>query len=436
MSLHVIGLGVAEQALLSEPALKALQAASLVIGSERQLDTVRWWLSSQQQVEVLPKLKHLKTQLHEYVDVKGECVALLASGDPLFYGIGRWVANTFPDMANDTLQFHPAVSSVQVACHKKRWSLQDVSVISLHGRPALKLKTVLRKNQKFIVLTDSKSCPRTLAQLCIDSGLEDSEITVYEALGYPNERTRTFAVKTLAEAKPALTFDALNICCIETKDNTTYLPCFPGIDDTHFITDKDKGKGMLTKREVRLNILSLLHAQAGDNIWDIGAGCGGVAVELSYWAPHANIYAVEHHPERLRCLTANRERFGVISNLHIIEHTAPEVLADLPVPTKVFIGGSGGKLESILRHCWESLPTGGILVASAVTEASRYTLHTFYHTRQSAQDSQSDTFDVSVSRGEQLAGELLYRPSLAVRLFKFTKQQPVQSNIADQGLSS
>lgn len=426
MPLHVIGLGVSARALLDERALSALQAADLVIGSERQLDTVRAWLSSgglkaSQQVEVLPKLAELQPRLAPALNPEGLSIALLASGDPLFYGIGKWLARTFEQAT--AIHFYPAVSSIQVACHRMAWALQDVSVVSLHGRPADKLKTVLRTGRKLLILTDANSTPQVLASLCVESGFGDSVLTVCETLGYPEETIRRFKAIDLVQSEAsAICFHALNICALEVNGDGAYLSRFPGIEDHHFVTDRDDGKGMLTKREVRLSVLSMLQPTSGDVIWDVGAGCGGVAVELGYWTPEADIYAIEDHSERLRCLHANQERFGLSSNLNIVSARAPQAFESLPAPNKVFIGGSGGALDSILSDSWQALPRGGVLVASAVTESTRCTLHAFYRSRLTADDCQYETSEVAVSRGETLAGELLYRPNLPVRLFKFTKR--------------
>ncbi|HIG36376.1 MAG TPA: precorrin-6Y C5,15-methyltransferase (decarboxylating) subunit CbiT, partial [Oceanospirillaceae bacterium] len=132
-------------------------------------------------------------------------------------------------------------------------------------------------------------------------------------------------------------------------------PNFPGIPDAHFKTDGKSGKGLLTKREVRLNILSLVQAAPQEVIWDIGAGCGGVAIELALWNPLGSVYGIEHHDQRVACLNANKEAFGVSTNLHTIQGRAPDALAELDNPDKVFIGGSGGNLNAILQLVWQRL---------------------------------------------------------------------------------
>lgn len=417
--IQVVGLGVNAKADLSAEALQALHQSDLVIGSERQLDTLEQIMPVGKESIVLPKLSTLKALIDEQL-VKGRTVLVLASGDPLFYGIGRWFSRYF---SAELLTFYPAVSSLQVACHRLGIALQDVEVLSLHGRPLSKLRTRLRQDQPLLLLTDKHSTPEALANECIACGFSEAKITVCEMLGYPQEMIRSFTAQTLSNTGRSTKFASLHITLLEPGCNQGFLPAFPGIPDQHFVTDKeDAGRGMITKREVRLSILSLLQVAKGECVWDIGAGCGGVAVELAYWNPNSDIYAVEHHSDRFDCLEQNRQRFGVVSNLSIIEGRAPQALADLPAPDKVFIGGSGGELAALLDQIWTLLPPGGILLGSAVTEQSKCDYYQFNQTRTQRADSENETLQLSVSRGDRLAGQIMYRPSLPVTLYLFKKE--------------
>jgi len=448
MSLHVIGLGVAQHVVLDAPALNALQSADLVFGSARQLETVASALKEdslnanslkgRQQTELLPKLPELERRLQQLLETRlnsdkrlpAPLIVVLASGDPLFYGIGKWLAQRFS--ASD-LHFYPAVSSVQAACHRASWSLQDVEVLSLHGRPVDKLRSALRAGQKIAILSDAQSSPDILAQICVDCGFGESTLLVCEAMGYAYEKVTKFKASELVDAAEdtPIQFDPLHVTLIELNMQEVSaqqsFPCFPGFPDKAFITDKGEGKGMITKREVRLAILSLIQASPRDIIWDIGAGCGSVSCELAFWnanrpgSDEGQVYAIEHHPERLSCLEANRHKFGLLSAMSIVTARAEEVVASLPKPDKVFVGGSGGELEQLLMAAWGRLDIGGSLVASAVTEASKQHLLAFYQARVAASDALAETVQVAVSRGEVLAQELMYRPNLPVTLFKWVK---------------
>ena len=420
--IHVIGLGVAERAHLATHAELALTDADIVIGSERQLETVRRLLDipfhEVEKIE-LPPLKELADLLDHHA---GKRIAILASGDPLYYGIGRWLSKRY---SLDEISFYPGVSSIQAACHSIGLSLQDAEVISLHGRPLVTIRRHLAQHQNLVILTDKHSTPTALALECQQAGFGESTIWVCEKLGYQEQQIRQFAASELIadENNASLSFDPLHVTIIQVKGQSKYLPTFPGIPDAHFITDAEAGKGLITKREVRLGILSLLQAAPGDIAWDIGAGCGGVAVEWALWNPLGQVHAIEHHDARLRCLAENRDRFGVVNNLNIVAGRAPEVLSELPAANKIFIGGSDGELSNLLEMLWESLPSEGVIVASAVMESTRSCLIEFSEKLRLAEQSNGnvETLQIAVSRGGELAGQLLYRPALPVTLFKFTK---------------
>jgi len=419
VNIHIIGLGVAAAAPLDTPALAALQRSGAVIGSERQLQTLAAALTPEQQQYPLPKLSQLPALIEKIgAQPNVSSVAILASGDPLYFGIGRWFSQNFSRQA---LHFYPAVSSIQAACHALGLSLQDVDVISLHGRAQVTIRRQLQAGRTLVLLTDKNSQPQKLAQECQHAGFPESRLWVCEKMGYAEQKVREFSVAELldTDSTNAPHFDSLQVTVITVMGAGCYLPRFPGIPDTDFITDGESGKGLLTKREVRLTILSLLQPGPSDIGWDIGAGCGSVAVEWGYWAPKSQVFAIEHHRERFACMQANCERFGVVNNVTAINARAPAALAVIPAANKIFIGGSDGELPSLLNLCWQQLPAGGVLVASAVTENTKMILQQFYANLQDC--AERKTLQVAVSRGGELAGQLLYRPNLPVSLFQFNK---------------
>ncbi len=415
--IHVIGLGVGDGVRLSKPAQDALFKSNSVIGSPRQLQLARDLGGAiEAHLLELPKLGELESMILGLDD--GD-ICLLASGDPLYYGIGRWLTRHFDA---GRLRFYPAVSSIQAICNRLGLALQDCQVISLHGRDLAGLRRVLKKNRDIIVLTDRHSHPRALAQSCMAANFEASRIHVGEDLGSDNERIREFAAADLASDD---TFDCsdLNVCVLRVRGRGGLLPEFPGIDDHAFATDRASGQGMFTKREVRLAILALMQPGDGDVIWDVGAGCGGVATELAHWNERVAVYAVEQHPERLACLAENRQRFGCVTNLHIVDGRAPQALEDLPQPTGVFIGGNDGELDAILDFCWQRLPAQGLLVASAVTESTRDRLQEF---ALSMAPSQVETLQLSASPGAINQDGIEYHPRLPVSLFKFVRGEDTE----------
>ena len=395
--ISVIGLGVAEVAELSMAARQALKTADMVIGSQRQLETIEPILMQlaiddepAPQQEVLPPLKRLLTLLQQ---AKALHVVVLASGDPLHYGIGRWLCRQFEP---ERLQFYPAVSSIQMACHRCHLSLQDVQVVSLHGRPLENLRRYIAKHPIIVVLTDQFSQPHHLAQECIDAGFDQSQITVCENLGYQTEQVGCWSVSDLVNQPQD--FAALHVSVIQVAGVSRYLPSSVGIADQDFITGETPGKGMISKREVRLAILSFLQIEQGHQVWDIGAGCGGVTVESAYFQPSAHIHAVECHEQRLGYLRANCQRFGVSDCVTGYLGRALTSMADLPDPDRVFIGGSDGELADILDLSWQRLSANGILVASAVTEATQQQLIDFARDKISGEQARFDATAIQVNR--------------------------------------
>lgn len=418
--LYVVGLGVREQAILSPEACLALQEAEFVMGSKCQLKTVAH-LPMGGVRKSLPALSDLEVWLNCNRRRK---IVILASGDPLFYGIGHWLSERF---SRDYLIFYPAVSSIQAACHQIGISLQNVEVISLHGRPIQRIRACLRRNRHYAILTDANSNPYALARECVDANFPCSRIWVGERLGYKEQRQRCFTAEELLAQEGeegAPIFDPLHTTVLYTEGAGGVLPEFPGIPDTFFETGEQTGSGLLSKREVRLAALSLLQPGAQQIGWDVGAGCGGIAVEWARWNPTGQVYAIERHPQRAQYLSLNRDRFGVDANLFLVEDSAPECLGHLPDPHSVFIGGSGGKLGDLLSICWQRLLAGGCLVASAVTETSRTQLHQFADRLEASEfnGARMESMQIALSRGGKLAGQPLYRPQLPVTLMKFTKE--------------
>ena len=413
-AIHIIGLSVVADAELSQPALSTLASADLLIGSKRQLQLVARRLTKKRcsaECIELPKLAELKNLLDSS---SAKTTVVLASGDPLFYGIGRWFSKHF---AAEQLTFYPAVSSVQAGCHALGWSLQDVDVLSLHGRPLNKIRRQLQAQQRLAILTDKHSTPTALAKECEAAGLAESCLWVCENMGFEQQRIRQFSVTELLQLD-SLDVDPLHITMIETQGRGLVLPCFPGIADDQYATGKTAGSGMITKREVRLMVLSFIQPSDGDIIWDLGAGCGGVSVELARWNERVEVYALEQDPERLNYLKQNSIKFGVSANLHPILGRAPDELAQLPAPNKVFIGGSDGELAGLLNHVWALLPLDGVLVVTAVTDKTKQLLEQFCR---SVLNAKFECTELAVGRGELGENGFSFKQKRPVMVLKLSK---------------
>jgi len=415
----VIGLGICQPPLLNAKALSALGSCDCIMGSPRQLESIAHAqvVANQSRTQpaslCLPKLKHIA---HE---IKGfDHVVILASGDPLLFGIGKYLQSEFGDQVTCI----SSVSSLQGACELTGLSLQDAQLVSLHGRPLNHLKRHLQPHRTLLILTDQNSHPQAIAKVLVAVNLGLSKIHVCERLGYEDQNQQQFIAQDLATTSTP--FASLHVTVIHTLGIGQVMPNFPGIEDAHFVTDGESGKGLLTKREVRLNILSLLQPAPRDIAWDIGAGCGGFTIEWALWNPLGQVYAIEHHDQRIACLEANKEAFGVSANLSVIQGRAPDCLKELPFPDKVFIGGSGGELSRIMQLAWQRLKPGGRLATSAVTEPSKAALRQFsLHVEQQP----TDYLQVAISRHDTIAGQDLLRPALPVTLMCWHKALEISS---------
>ena len=411
--IHIIGLGIGDISNLSEEARQTIPSCQLVIGSNRQQQLIKPLLADDIPVLHYPSpFAQLAQLLNQHKDKE---VLLLASGDPLFFGIGAWLLKRFN---RDQLQFYPNISSIQTAFSRIKQPWQQAKVISLHGRPLISIRPYLKNQRWYAILTDKNSQPKHIAQELQQQGFEQSKLWICEALGTDNEKIHQLNCKELLNNKQ--NFHALHITIIHIQGKNKYLPEFPGIEDKHFETGKLSGKGMITKKQLRLAALSLLQTQANDIAWDIGAGCGGLSVEWAFWHPHCQLYAIEHHKERLKYLKINREKFGVVKNLNIIADSAPKCLDALPSPNKIFIGGSNGGMIEILGNCWQHLKTSGCIVVSCVTEDCKYEV--MQYIQQNNLSENIEILEIATSKLETLAGKQLLRPQLPVRLVKLTKR--------------
>jgi precorrin-6Y C5,15-methyltransferase (decarboxylating) len=355
--LVVVGIGQDGPAGLSPEARANVASAQVLAGGRRQLAFFPDFAGPRIVLEGdlpgwIEKLKARDRKLKTVV---------LATGDPLFYGIGRMLLEAFP---GTELQFVPHVSSVALAFARLGQTWHDACVVSLHGRPLRTLVPALdRRERKIAVFTDAENEPSAIARLVCEHDLgRDYVLCVCENLGSNLERITRWAPADLKEEK----FAPLNLVVLLAERDThardaSQLPLL-GLPESAFQHRGDPEHGLITKRSVRVQSLCELELHPGDVLWDVGAGSGSVAIEAARLGSNLDVYAIEKTPEHLR---HNLQRFG-LANIHLIEGIAPDVLAELPGPDAVFIGGSGGRLIAILEHAIHRLKPGGRLVVSCI----------------------------------------------------------------------
>ena len=357
--LTVIGIGEDGFSGLGKQARRALLSATRIIGAPRQLALLPRCVTAEQLHWPSP------FSLAPVLALRGEPVCVLASGDPMFYGVGASLARQLPA---EELQVLSMPSSCALAAARLGWPLQDVQVVSVVARPLAALNAHLYSGVRLLVLSNDESSPAAIAAQLRERGFGPSRLQVFEHLGGPQERT----LSGTADDWPHTDIATLNLVAIECQasPDTPRLPRVAGLPDSAFRHD-----GQLTKRDVRAITLARLAPQPGELLWDVGAGCGSIGIEWMRAHPSCRTLAIEADEGRQGYIEHNRDTLGV-PGLQLIRGKAPEALAGLERPDAIFIGG-GVTREGVLDLCWERLLPGGRLVANAVTLQSEVALGQF-----------------------------------------------------------
>jgi precorrin-6Y C5,15-methyltransferase (decarboxylating) len=349
--IYVIGAGVKGHEEFGRRALELIRQADLLVGGERQLA-----LFPEFGGEKLAIGNNLGTVIDRLKSHPGSRV-VLASGDPLFFGIGRHLLRNLPDA---DFEFLPNVSSVQYAFAKIREPWDDTVFVSTHGRGIKEAVDRIVANDKAAVLTDDQHNPAAIARELIERGRDGYTAWLCENLGSAEERIVRTDVRGLLE----ITAASLNVLILikEYEAGGEGARAALGIADEEFSTVKK----LITKEEVRAVSLAKLRLRHDMTLWDIGAGSGSVSIEADQLLPNGEVYAVERNPQ---CLAFLKENLGKFQSRHVnvVAGEAPGCFDQLPDPDRVFIGGSGGNLWDILKAIDGRLPAAGRVVLNAVT---------------------------------------------------------------------
>ena len=354
--LTVVGIGEDGFKGLGRNARHALLRASRIIGGQRQLDLLPVCIRAERELWPSP------FSLAPLLARRFEPICVLASGDPMFYGVGASLAR---QVAADELLILPAPSSVSLAAARLGWPLQDVVTLSVVARPVAALNAHLASGVRLLVLSNDGQSPAAIAAMLRSSGFGPSRLSVFEHLGGSAERR----IDGNAESWQDPPVAALNLIAIDclADANTPRLSRLAGLPDAAF-----KHDGQLTKRDVRAMTLARLAPCPGELLWDVGAGSGSIGIEWMRAHPSCRALAIEADAGRQQLIEHNRDALGV-PGLQLIRGKAPEALHGLTAPDAIFIGG-GVTREGVLDTCWQHLRPGGRLVANAVTLQSEMTL--------------------------------------------------------------
>jgi len=292
--------------------------------------------------------------------LQGRRAVILVTGDPLWFSAGARIARAIPAQE---IVFHPQLSAFQLAAARMGWSLADVETLTVHGRPVEQMIAFIQPDQRLLILTTGAETPGKIAEFLTQRGFGRSRMTVLAAMGGADEARFDGTAEAWDHAVPP--FNTLAVDCIADPE-AALLPRVPGLDDALFQSD-----GTMTKREVRAVTLAKLMPMRGALLWDIGTGCGSVAIEWMRAARYARAIGIEPRADRRAMAAANALALGA-PQLRIIEGTAPEALEGLEPPDAIFVGG--GLTDEVFDAAFAALRPLGRLVANAVTLESEAAL--------------------------------------------------------------
>jgi len=352
---HIIGIGDDGGEGLTSLARKLIDGADLVLGSDSVLGRVS---GGKQRQSIAGSLESLERQIQSHADCK---LVILASGDPLFYGVARYLCD---QMGKDRFEVVPHVSSMQLAFARVKESWDEAYLSNLATADLNLVVEKTRTAEKVGLFTTDDQSPAKVAQALLDRGIDYFSVYVCENLGSPDERVTQGNLDDVARQQ----FAPLNVMILVRKPDVPDRPTaiaggrLFGNPDEMFLQSKPK-RGLITRAEVRVIALAELALQPQSTVWDVGAGSGAVAVEAAKLAHAGRVYAIEMDVQDYQLIVENAQRFGV-TNLVPVLGAAPDAWSELPDPDAIFVGGTGRAVSEICNMAVQRLRTGGTLVAN------------------------------------------------------------------------
>jgi precorrin-6Y C5,15-methyltransferase (decarboxylating) len=395
--LHIIGIGEDGLDGLTPISRAVIKDAEVIIGGERHHT-----LAPTSNAERIAWPSPFGTLLETLHDLRGKRVVVLATGDPLWYSVGARLGR---EIGHHEITYHPQLSAFQLASARMGWSMADLETLTVHGRPKEQMIAFIQPGARLLILTTGAETPAQIATLLKERGFGQSRISVLAHMGGPSEARFDGIATDWAFDVPA--FNTLAIECIAAPD-ASLLPRSPGLPDDAFAND-----GTMTKREVRAVTLAKLMPMRGALLWDIGTGCGSVAIEWMRAANDARAIGVEARADR-RALAAHNAMTLGTPRLHLIDGKAPDALIDLAPPDAIFIGG--GLSQQTFKVAFDALKPLGRLVANAVTLDSQALLIDMHEKHG------GELVQIAVARATEIGPRMGWRPAMPVTQWSLIKR--------------
>jgi len=354
---HIIGVAPHGASSLLPEARRLVNRAEIVLGGRRLLDMFPSLTG--EKIAIRNNLAEVTDLIKRNLGYKR--IVVLASGDPNFYGIASYLTGK---LGKDVIEIMPNVSAMQVAFARIKESWEDAALVSVHSRPIEDIVETVRSNHKVGIFTDDEHTPATIARVLLEHGVDGYQAYVCQDLGSRDEKVIETDLPGLCQTRCS-PLNILILLRVQPKRPAVALyPRRLGIPEEEFHQRKPKG-GLITKQEVRAVSLAKMCLTDESVLWDIGAGSGAVSVEASFLIRKGHIYAIEKNDTDVAIIKRNLLKFHV-PNVEVVHTFAPDGLGNLPDPTAVFIGGSGGRMEEILDFVSHRLKPGGRIVINVV----------------------------------------------------------------------
>jgi precorrin-6Y C5,15-methyltransferase (decarboxylating) len=409
----IIGMGMSP-ADLTDTQKDCINEADLLAGGRRHLASFPDFGGRTRVVD-----RHLKALVAE-LRQRGptEKAVVLASGDPLFYGIGSYLIRA---LGPDEVVVSPNVSAVAVAFSRIKIPWQDAKFLSLHGRELTPVMLAdLARHPKWAIFTDPKHSPAWLAEQLAAAGLTDFDFWVLSRLGTAEEDVVCLDLAAAAAQAAKNAGADPNLVVLvkgerEGDQQPVPEPWHLGLPET----DLHHEAGLITKSEVRAVTLAKLELSPHLplSLWDLGAGSGSVAVEAAQMLMRGRVVAVEQNEQRVRMIENNRKKFGC-PNLEVVRARLPEGMVSLPRPDRIFIGGGGRDLAAIIQAAARRLNPGGLLVLNTVLLGSL----TMARETLTGLGLRHDTVQIQVSRSSAMPWDERLVPQTPVWIIKTKKE--------------
>ncbi len=412
----VLGLGTGDHPILSPAVSHLLEQAEVVAAPRRLLE-----YASGKEIIILEGALEPALQGLEAAREAGKRCVVLASGDPLLYGIGATLGKRAAFAAPQSLYILPGISAMQTACARLRLPWHDLAVLSLHGRDNwLPLAHALLTRRPLCVYTDAAHTPAAIARFLLERGADWYSMAVASRLNTPEESVREYDLPEAAEQNfPG----GESVILLPRRDGGEAPGPRFGLDESALTLDK----GLYTKAPVRAAALSLLALRPDDTLWDLGAGSGCMSLEAAALLPRGRVIAVEREDARVALIRENRRRIG-IPHLDILHGSAPEALDKLPDPDAVFVGGGLGgtrntNRKKLLTAITARMKPGGRIVVAATLLSSLHSTLDFAQ----EQGVRHSVMQIQATESAELAGSLTLKPLnpvFLISIFSGTEPEP------------